>query len=468
MRNHSLTSNKAIESSVVIIVLAILLGAALIWSEPSNRVLVLVGTCVFLCLFFISTEKLLLMYLVISPVVDLLIPFFTSVSAGGGRFGPQTLLRGGLVFLLASYFVLNKRNPLFVKAARPMFIFLLLIAIVTSASSRGVLLRRGITALAQVTFWMLLLLVVADMVVRGKMELKKIYRYVMISTLIFVASTTISSDFFHMGKGIHYGAAATSGMFVNQNLAVSLSMGLAVVLALATRERRKSRFLLLTLFATGIMLTVMRTFVRTGYVTIISTLFALYLMVWRYGKDERLWRQIYALVVVSIIVIGAAGVYASRHTALLYERFSDFSGSGRIYFWRSALKTYADYPIDQKLVGGGYAIGRIAAGRPGLDIHNSYLQVLIEVGLVGLCMYLWVFVSLWRQVKSAAQKNYVPLMITGAVIIANLVSGMVTGTLTAVSSNTYFSFLVGGAIGHYGSNKMRRQVGESNADDNTV
>jgi O-antigen ligase len=82
--------------------------------------------------------------------------------------------------------------------------------------------------------------------------------------------------------------------------------------------------------------------------------------------------------------------------------------------------------------------------------HNLYLKVLLELGLFGLILFLWIIgESLWkglRQLRGPANKNLdssLLLQWSIACVIAFLVSGIVIPTLDAYPVNYYFWLLLG-------------------------
>ena len=179
---------KRIESNIVVILVGVLAAVALIWSDPSNRDLTMVGAFIFLSLFFIKPEKLLLVYLVICPLLDQMISFM------GGQAGPQIILRGGIVLVLLFYWLTAMRNPLNIKVARPMMLLLFLLGVSALVFAGGQYFKTELAALAKLALWMLLLLTVADMVTVGKMKVKWIYRCVTLSLLITVLSLSRSEE----------------------------------------------------------------------------------------------------------------------------------------------------------------------------------------------------------------------------------------------------------------------------------
>jgi len=86
--------------------------------------------------------------------------------------------------------------------------------------------------------------------------------------------------------------------------------------------------------------------------------------------------------------------------------YSNFSGSGRMGYWREACNMIKDYPVvgvglnTYSIVGRGYKINW--GGYP----HNCYLQMAVEIGIVGLLSFLWiVFVIFRKSIKNLKRIN---------------------------------------------------------------
>jgi len=438
-----------IYEGIIAVTLGALLGLALVYFRV--QALVVIGAGVLLLIFPIQPEKFLLGYLVVMPLIDQLAPFFTG-KLFGLRFGPQILFRGGVTVLLIYYWLIKQRDLLVFKVARPMFILLSLLALMTLSS--GIMVQLGLVNLAKLAFWMLLLLTVADMVTQKKIKLRIIYRCMMFSVLIFIASLLISEFWGIEVEGYRgYNVGEVTGVFGPHSVVLCLSMGLVVVLALVTKQQNKLSVLLLWLFSVMIVISIGRTYVRTGYTAFISALFTLNFMFWRYGKHESSQQQKLILGATFTIIIGAITLYTLTHIEPLKERFSDFfdyqrAGSGRFVMYKAALKTYADYPIFKKIFGGG--LGADFAYYPGRNLatHNDYLSLLLSGGLVGISLYLWLFMSLWKQIKSSGGNTSLPLIIASCAIVIYLVAAVTNNVMTYMSVMTNFSFLVGGAIGY--------------------
>jgi hypothetical protein len=415
------------------------------------QMLVAVGAGLILLIFPIVPEGFLLLYLVSLPFLDALIPFFT-VDKSGLRFGPQILLRGGLTILLVYYWLINHRNPLAFRPAIPMLLLLLLLALSTIASGIGI--QVGLITLAKHVYWMLLLLTVADMVEQGNMKLETIYRCVIISTLFFMVAV-VAAPFLGIDLGSFYDIGDARGPYGPHSLALCLCQGFIVALALCSTQ--KSRFFLsiLLLFCVASAISIARTYVRTGYLSFFASLFIFTLLVWRYGKRETLLLQYKTILsLVFIIIIGCLCVYGLTHAEAFKERNSDLSsvetaGSGRTIIYTMALKKYSDSSIFKQVFGSGLGDMYFLLGTELKVPHNDYLVFLLAGGLAGLALHSWLLVSLWRQIKLIARISYLPLIIANSVMAMFVVATMTNPVIGYMSVMTFFSFLVGGAIGHY-------------------
>lgn len=444
-RRRSFSVKSEIFEGTLAICSGAFLGLVLVLFPPKAWVVLCAGGT--LLLFPFQPGKFLLGYLIISPILDQLAYVFGS----GLPIEPQILFRGGLTVILVYYWLAAQRNPLLVKAALPSFILLAVLTL--SMIGSGAINAKGISDLAKLMFWMLLLPTVADMVAHKVVRLNTIYRCLVISLMVMTASVLVAS-FFGITKFSRYGVGEMSGFFTPHALAISLSIGLIVTLALATIQQNKLHMWALLFFSAIIVYSIAKTYVRTGWTACIVMLAALNLFFWRYGKGEYssgwkrlIWGQ--AIIAVTIVV------YVFANLEGLVERNSDFygdtasMGSGRIVYYTYFVKVYADYPIMKKIIGGSFSETLMEAAYRTYDTHSDYLNILMAGGVVGLSLHLWLFISLWKQVKSTSQDDSLPLIIAGCAIATYLVAAMTNGVWYYMSVMTYFSFLVGGAIGYY-------------------
>ncbi len=415
------------------------------------QTLIATSTGLLLLIFPIAPAGFLLAYLVGLPFLDALIPFFTT-ELSGLRFGPQILFRGGLIVLLVYYWLVNHRNPLAFRPAFPMILLLLLLGFSTLAS--GIRTQLGLITLAKHAYWMLLLLTVADMVSQGNMKLETIYRFVIISTL-FLMVVVVTAPFIGIDRGSNYGVGDARGPYGSHSLALCLCLGFIVALAICPIQKNWFFLSILLLFCVAAAISIARTYARTGYLSFFTSLLVFTLFVWRYGKREIILRRYRALLsLIFIVIIGTFCVYSLTHAEAFKERNRDLSsiktaGSGRTMLYRKALEKYSDSSVYKQALGRGlgdmYFLMRSELQVP----HNDYLVILLAGGLVGLALHFWLLVGLWRQIKLTARITYLPLIIAGSAMAMFVVGTMTNPVIGYMSVMTYFSFLVGGAMGHY-------------------
>jgi O-antigen ligase len=127
------------------------------------------------------------------------------------------------------------------------------------------------------------------------------------------------------------------------------------------------------------------------------------------------WRR-RALVLLTIVLLGAAVTPLLLYTPL-GERLADFAdvtgGSvskiDRVVTWRGSLDMLRDYPLS----GVGFGAFRdvfpayLPAGeyRRWSHVHNDYLELVIEGGLVAALLTVWLTFAFWRRVISAARRS---------------------------------------------------------------
>ena len=454
--NVSSHQRQALVSMIVrgigICVLGLSLGLAVFNMESlPTQMLIAISAGLLLLIFPIAPATFLLIYLLSLAFLDALIPFFTT-DQSGLRFGPQILFRGGLTVLLAYYWLANHMNPLAFKPAIPMLLLLMLLVISTLVS--GVRIQVGIITLAKHVYWMLLLLTVADMVKQGNMKLETVYLCVIISALCFMIIVVIA-PFLGIDLGSFYDIGDARGPYAPHGLALCLCQAFIVALALCSTQKNRFFLSILLLFCVAAAISIARTYVRTGYLSFFASLSIFTLSVWHYGKRQTiLLRYRTLLSIIFIIIIGSLCIYGLTHAEAFKERNRDLSsietaGSGRTIIYRKALEKYSNSSIYQQLLGSGLGDMYFLMGTELKVPHNDYFVFLLAGGLLGLALHIWLLVSLWRQIKLTAQINYLPLIITNSVMGMFVVATMTNPVVGYMSVMAFFSFLVGGAMGHY-------------------
>jgi len=121
-------------------------------------------------------------------------------------------------------------------------------------------------------------------------------------------------------------------------------------------------------------------------------------------------------------VLGAAGfVLVFALNPYLLSRFSqigeDPGSLGRLALWGGALRAFLDWPLG---FGAGNAIHAANAYafslRPEDNVHNYYLQVLLDFGIVGLFAWLWVLLTWLRRFRGDPLGVFLGLYFVGALV----------------------------------------------------
>ena len=161
------------------------------------------------------------------------------------------------------------------------------------------------------------------------------------------------------------------------------------------------------------------------------------------------WLYYYSKKLMAVVAIGAVflGLLLAPYLATVFYEFIDIyngdrdvaeAGSGRPTIWMHNLNIFSDSTMDQKVAGlgvGNYARAVTKGG--GIDVsyeklvwnsHNDYLQVLMETGVVGFFLVIYLYYLLYKRIRrlnGQEQSFYVAFF--WAVVCMNL------------SSNSYIS-----------------------------
>ena len=89
----------------------------------------------------------------------------------------------------------------------------------------------------------------------------------------------------------------------------------------------------------------------------------------------------------------------------------EMAGSGRPFIWEHNLRMYAALPFDQQITGLGVGneIGVMPANGVitseyrfrAWESHNDYLSALMELGIVGFVLVIWIYYLIFQQARAA-------------------------------------------------------------------
>lgn len=209
----------------------------------------------------------------------------------------------------------------------------------------------------------------------------------LLSALIGIVGHSVGAAAVDM-EGRLQGAAGDPNFFAAQMVA-----GMALALGLIASTRRLPPRLLLTAILFPLAYGIIASESRGGFVALIATGLAA-LVVFRRQRAQIL------LVIVGIAAV--MGIWLSSNTSAWHRitNASEDRGSGRQDLWTVALRVYDDHPV----LGVGLSNFEVYAPQytrePGaltgvvhieseLGVHNAYLSLLVETGLVGVFLFLF-------------------------------------------------------------------------------
>lgn len=218
-----------------------------------------------------------------------------------------------------------------------------------------------------------------------------VYKLDSIAKIKWIIAAIIAAQIIPTISGLFMYAGQTGLFFTDETMRLGNS-GVGVYLAEITAlclvffmdSQRMSLTLLFggltALFGAGLFFS----FGRSGW---LGFLFAVVII----GLMRRRWILfvlpiLLVLVVLFVPAIGQrfSDVLSSDHTAVTSSTFAD-----RVGYWQAALEVYPNHLLGVGFGKGRYYVGEYRGTAPNM-IHNDYISVLLDTGLIGLCVFiLW-------------------------------------------------------------------------------
>lgn len=268
-------------------------------------------------------------------------------------------------------------------------------------------------------------------------------------TLWTCLSTIIALVFYYAGV-----TRVASGLTGNRNLLAHYVTS-AIICAYLLYQVTPSvlpRLLLvavLPVFFVGLALT----FSRTGMIVLIVAL----LVVWyRVAKERRYLLLVASIMVLSIIGLLLPSTFWQRAASIVPAvRYEKETFGLRVRLWKVGLRMIEDHPIAG--VGPGnfaYAFRRYARGEVrdvGLIVHNTYVGVAAEQGVIGLGLFVLLLLLGLRETRLAIRVGDVSRMgelgLLAVVVEANLLVTMVIGLSGNIEGFKLLWIFLGLALG---------------------
>jgi probable O-glycosylation ligase (exosortase A-associated) len=265
-----------------------------------------------------------------------------------------------------------------------------------------------------------------------------------------LAVTTIHN--FMSGISIQTGdrvVGYSAGLTANPNdMALMLNLILPLCIALLLASSRTGTRILLASTACLLMIAIVATFSRAGFLTLMVTGLTYF---WLYrNRAERVWIPVIVVLGLLALPIIPSGYVERISTIVNIEDDSTHSAETRL----NDMKAAARLTVANPLVGAGIGMNVLALneerGETWTAIHNVYLQYLVELGLPGLGLFLLLYVNCLRatgtMLRALNADRSVGLFHIAEGLRVSLIAFAVAALFHPVAYHFYFYYIAGLAI----------------------
>ncbi len=179
-------------------------------------------------------------------------------------------------------------------------------------------------------------------------------------------------------------------------------------LILLSNGRKTSIFFVLFTF-----LCLMTSVKRGGLVALAGGLVVFGIVYFLTARKKSIGMIVTSIVLVCLLVAGFIYIGSMDENGVIerFENMESDDGSGRMVVWYKTCKLIGESEAVPLLVGHGYNKVSLDS-QAGLSAHNDFLEVTYDYGLIGLCLYLAAYLSLFALVMRLIRGRsiYAPTM----------------------------------------------------------
>ena len=197
-----------------------------------------------------------------------------------------------------------------------------------------------------------------------------------------------------LDEGLGYHVDRARGPFL-QAVANGVTLNLLGAIAFDSYRRRRLRGWLAAVVLIALPIAIIATKTRAVWLSFGGTILVLMI----FSDSARVRRTCIAITTVGVVVLAVALLF-SDHASSLEERFGERSP---LDFRMAVYEAGGDMFLERPWLGWDSAgmqaeLARRVSGFHQKDFyfHNTYLEVLVRYGLLGLALYLWLMVGLFR------------------------------------------------------------------------
>ena len=221
-----------------------------------------------------------------------------------------------------------------------------------------------------------------------------------IAICFMVGRTELIFPRYILDEGLGYHADRARGPFL-QAVANGVTLNLLGVIAFDSYRRRRLRDWLVAVVLIALPIAIIATKTRAVWLSFGGTILVLMI----FSDSARVRRTCVAITTVGVVVLAVALLF-SEHASSLEERFGERSP---VDFRMAVYEAGGDMFLERPWLGWDSAgmqaeLARRVSGFHQKDFyfHNTYLEVLVRYGLLGLALYLWLMVGLFRVGRTRA------------------------------------------------------------------
>lgn len=255
--------------------------------------------------------------------------------------------------------------------------------------------------------------------------------------------------------GTHMGDAErvlgySSGLAENPNdMALLLNLILPLCIALMLGSKSSFKTLMLAAIAVLIVVAVIATFSRAGFLTLLI-IGASYAWLMR-NRPQRIWIPIILVMGVFALPLVPSSYFERLDTIINVEADETNSAQTRLTDMRVA----AGLALDNPVMGTGIGMSVLAMdeAREGqsLEVHNVYLQLALDMGFIGLLLFLLLLFQCLRVTGGVIdgrddQPNSRQLVFIAEALRVSLLAFALSAMFYPVAYNFYFYYFAGLAI----------------------
>jgi O-antigen ligase len=285
-----------------------------------------------------------------------------------------------LTIICLAVYLLHKKK-VFVSSLAMLYSLFLGLCIISLIYSLDVL--SGLRQLIHYGNYLVIYLFTVN-VIEDKEDNRRLILFLLFSSLIPLVAGFL--QFFTLG-GIQEGgvrriyATAENPIRFGIYLVVMFNFTLALLLSLRSYKQKVT----LSLLCLCLIFSLFQTFSRAGWVSLLIALFIFIVL----SPKGKYWKLLILFIYICALIVA---VFLLPQIWLRILAFKDIAW--RIFLWSEELPLFLERPLFGYGLGSTtYVISKAIMGFPIL-IHNDYLRILLELGVVGLLIYLSVLISI--------------------------------------------------------------------------